>query len=155
MITLFVLLFGCMTNAIGQVVIKKNQKVASYGLGDAKLYEQGANYFVMDLCRPGYKAGFVSVELGEKEQALKILTSLVKAAQIVDKDDEIILNNPSEDVAVYRGSKGTLGVKVFHLFGKYAGHGLLEVNAAKHFIKKLKQYEVNSVSDAYQYPSSY
>lgn len=38
LIMLFVLLFSCMYGeAFGQVVIRNNQKVASYGMGEAEL----------------------------------------------------------------------------------------------------------------------
>lgn len=100
---LFVLLFSCMYGeAFGQVVIRNNQKVASYGMGEAELRERGVDYFVMELFRPE-NDGTAVVELGNKEQTMRILTSLLEASKVADKDDEIILNNPSNDVAIYKG----------------------------------------------------
>lgn len=148
---LFVLLFSCMYGeAFGQVVIRNNQKVVSYGMGEAELRERGVDYFVMELFRPE-NDGTAVVELGNKEQTMRILTSLLEASKVADKDDEIILNNPSNDVAIYKGSIGTFGVKAFHIYGNYMGAGVLRINALKHFIKKLAHYKVNGAYIPYQY----
>lgn len=93
----------------------KPEKIGSYRLGVLKLYKAGNTFEVRGLVKQDISQELI-VSLGDKEQAIAILQSMVDYKG--ESGKSVDLNNPTENVARWMGSMlGGWEVGMTELYG--------------------------------------